>query len=54
MLRIAAENMVMGWVSRGSARRTSFTYSGTWPRCLNSSATASVSSLVGMSPVRSR
>ena len=49
--RIAAENMVIGCVSRGIARTTSNTYWGTLARALKSSATASASSFVGTSPV---
>src|SRR3989304_5968832 len=49
--RIAAENMVIGGVSRGIARRMSNTYGGTRDRALKSSATASASSFVGTSPV---
>src|SRR5512143_1671030 len=49
--RMADENMVIGWVSRGIARRTSNTYWGTRARDLKSSTTANVSSFVGTSPV---
>ena len=49
--RIAAENIVIGWVSRGIARRTSNTYWGTRARALKSSTTSSVCSFVGTSPV---
>ncbi len=52
MDRTAAENMVMGWVSRGMVRSTSNTYWGTWPRCFQSSTTLWACSAVGISPVR--
>ena len=54
MHRIAAESMVIGWLSRGMARSTSKTYRGTAARALNSAATSSASALVGRSPVSSR
>ncbi len=46
-----AENIVIGWVSRGMARSMSMTYCGSARRFLKSSTTSRVSSMVGTSPV---